>query len=84
MADPLALIAERAAAAMEALTPDAASPDAGPPDPVVRPSQHADAQVNGALGLAKRLGRPPREVATELATALFSRASSSSSKNPEP
>jgi arginyl-tRNA synthetase len=70
VADPLALIAERAAAAMEALTSDAASPDAGPPDPVVRPSQHADAQVNGALGLAKRLGRPPREVATELATAL--------------
>jgi arginyl-tRNA synthetase len=32
-------------------------------DPVVRPSDRADAQVNGALGLAKELGRPPREVA---------------------
>ena len=75
MADPLALIAERAAAAMAAISrdaggPDVGGPDAGGPDPVVRPSQHADAQVNGALGLAKRLGRPPREVATELATAL--------------
>ena len=32
-------------------------------DPVVRPSEHADAQANGALALAKRLGRNPREVA---------------------
>jgi len=36
---------------------------AGDPDPVVRPSEHADAQANGALPLAKALGRPPREVA---------------------
>lgn len=32
-------------------------------DPVVRPSDRADAQVNGALGVAKALGRQPREVA---------------------
>ncbi len=32
-------------------------------DPVVRPSDRADAQVNGALGVAKSLGRQPREVA---------------------
>jgi arginyl-tRNA synthetase len=32
-------------------------------DPVVRASEHADAQANGALALAKHLGRPPREVA---------------------
>ncbi|MGH9134798.1 MAG: arginine--tRNA ligase [Ilumatobacteraceae bacterium] len=32
-------------------------------DPVVRPSDRADAQVNGALPLAKALGRNPREVA---------------------
>jgi arginyl-tRNA synthetase len=32
-------------------------------DPVVRPSDRADAQVNGALALAKELGRNPREVA---------------------
>ena len=32
-------------------------------DPVVRPSDHADVQINGALALAKRVGRPPRDVA---------------------
>ena len=32
-------------------------------DPVVRPSDRADAQVNGALPLAKQLGVNPREVA---------------------
>ena len=34
-------------------------------DPVVRPSDHADAQANGALALAKQLGRNPREVADD-------------------
>jgi arginyl-tRNA synthetase len=34
-----------------------------PADPVVRPSDRADAQVNGALPLAKRLGSNPREIA---------------------
>ncbi|MEY2975216.1 MAG: arginyl-tRNA synthetase [Actinomycetota bacterium] len=33
------------------------------PDPVVRPSDRADLQVNGALPLAKQLGRSPRDVA---------------------
>ena len=32
-------------------------------DPVLRPSDHADFQANGALALAKRLGRQPRELA---------------------
>ena len=37
----------------------------------LRPSQHADLQVDGALALARLLGRPPREVAEEvLARAL--------------
>ncbi|QRN80898.1 MAG: arginine--tRNA ligase [Nocardiopsis sp. BM-2018] len=35
-------------------------------DPVVRPSDHADAQVNGSLPLAKRLGTNPRELAARL------------------
>jgi arginyl-tRNA synthetase len=35
-------------------------------DPVVRPSDRADAQVNGALALAKELGRAPRDVAQQL------------------
>ena len=34
-------------------------------DPVVRPSDHADAQVNGALALAKRLGLKPRDIAQQ-------------------
>ena len=32
-------------------------------DPVVRPSDRADAQVNGALAMAKQIGRNPRELA---------------------
>jgi arginyl-tRNA synthetase len=39
-------------------------------DPLIRPSQHADFQANVALSLARRLGRPPREVAAELARSL--------------
>ncbi|MGH9121552.1 MAG: arginine--tRNA ligase, partial [Acidimicrobiales bacterium] len=36
-------------------------------DPVLRPSTRpgVDFQANGALALAKRLGRPPREIAAE-------------------
>jgi len=34
-----------------------------PADPTVRPSDHADAQVNGALPLAKKVGANPRELA---------------------
>jgi arginyl-tRNA synthetase len=39
-------------------------------DTAARPSEHADAQVNVALGLAKRVGKNPREVAQQLAEAL--------------
>jgi arginyl-tRNA synthetase len=39
-------------------------------DPLVRPSDKADLQANLAMGLAKRLGRPPREVAAKLAAAI--------------
>jgi arginyl-tRNA synthetase len=35
-------------------------------DPVLRPSDHADFQANGALALAKRLGRNPRDLAAEI------------------
>ncbi|MDA0371931.1 MAG: arginine--tRNA ligase [Actinomycetota bacterium] len=57
MADPLVTLAARLQPAFDAV--------AGRPgvDPVVRPSDRADAQANGALALAKELGRPPREVA---------------------
>ncbi len=39
-------------------------------DPVLRPSQFADLQCNAPLALAKRVGMPPREVATRLVAAL--------------
>lgn len=35
-------------------------------DPVVRPSDRADAQVNGALPLAKQIGSNPREIAQQV------------------
>jgi arginyl-tRNA synthetase len=39
-------------------------------DPLIRPSQFADFQANVALPLAKRLDRPPREVASALVAHL--------------
>ena len=45
-------------------------PDFGDADPLIRPSSFADFQANVALPLGKRLGRPPREVAAELAARL--------------
>jgi arginyl-tRNA synthetase len=59
MADPLELLSRRFADAFAALA-------GSPVDPVVRPSEHADAQVNGALSVAKALGRPPRDVANDV------------------
>ncbi|MFZ4810483.1 MAG: arginine--tRNA ligase [Ilumatobacteraceae bacterium] len=60
MADPLVTVAQLLAPAFARV----AGADA---DPVVRPSDRADAQANGALAVAKALGRNPREVATEVA-----------------
>jgi arginyl-tRNA synthetase len=39
-------------------------------DPLIRPSGFADYQSNVAMSLAKRLGRPPREVAELITNAL--------------
>ena len=39
-------------------------------DPVLRPSQYADVQVNAALALAKRAKRAPRDVAAAIVEAL--------------
>jgi arginyl-tRNA synthetase len=39
-------------------------------DPLIRPSSYADAQANVAMSLAKRLGRPPRDVAAALVAHL--------------
>ena len=57
MSDPLLLVSEL-------LTPvfaEIAGRDGA--DPTVRPSDRADAQVNGALPLAKQIGSNPREIA---------------------
>jgi arginyl-tRNA synthetase len=45
-------------------------PEYSDADPLIRPSAFADFQANAALPLAKRVGRPPREVAAELAARL--------------
>ena len=66
MADPQQVLAQRVHDAIVA----SFGPDFGNADPVIRPSSFADFQANVALPLAKRLGRPPREVAAELASRL--------------
>jgi arginyl-tRNA synthetase len=63
MTDPQQALTQLMAAALAA----AFGPDYAGADPLVRPSQFADYQSNAALPLAKRLNRPPREVAAELA-----------------
>ena len=60
MADPILLLAARLQPAFDAV---AGAPGA---DPVVRPSDRADAQANGALPLAKVLGRTPRDIAEDV------------------
>jgi len=57
MPDPIATISDL-------LAPVFAELNGGEPaDPTVRPSDRADAQINGALPLAKRIGSNPREIA---------------------
>src|SRR6516162_2590657 len=66
MADPQQVLARRVHDAIVA----SFGPDFGDADPLIRPSSFADFQANVALPLGKRLGRPPREVAAELAARL--------------
>jgi len=66
MTDVAAVVVERVAALVARLHPQVA----GDLDTAARPSEHADAQVNVALGLAKQLGKNPREVAQQLADQL--------------
>ena len=63
MADPQQLLAQRVHDAIVA----SFGPDFAGADPLIRPSSFADFQANVALPLGKRLGRPPREVAADLA-----------------
>src|SRR5580658_1964255 len=62
MADVASALTERLAAAFSAVRAGA--------DPVLRPSERADFQANGAIGLAKSLGRDPRAVAGEIVAVL--------------
>ncbi|HMD22699.1 MAG TPA: arginine--tRNA ligase [Streptosporangiaceae bacterium] len=66
MSDPQQVLAQRVHDAIVA----SFGPDFGDADPLIRPSSFADFQANVALPLGKRLGRPPREVAAELASHL--------------
>jgi arginyl-tRNA synthetase len=66
MTDPQQALAQLVSGALAA----AFGPDYADADPVIRPSQFADYQSNVALSLAKRLSRPPRDIATELASHL--------------
>jgi arginyl-tRNA synthetase len=66
MADPQDVLAERVRAALAA----AFGAEHADADPVIRSSTFADYQANVALPLAKKLGRPPRDVAAEIASHL--------------
>ncbi len=63
MADPLVIVADLLAPAFAAVAGEDGV------DPVVRPSDRADAQANGALALAKQLGRKPHDVAEDVVAA---------------
>jgi arginyl-tRNA synthetase len=62
MADVASLLTERLAQAFGTLAAGA--------DPILRASERADFQANGALGLAKSLGRDPRAVAAAVVEVL--------------
>ena len=62
MADPRDVLAQRVSAALGA----AFGPGYEDADAVIRPSSFADYQSNAALPLAKKLGRPPRDIAADI------------------
>ena len=66
MADPRDVLAQRVSAALGA----AFGPEYEAADPVIRPSSFADYQSNAALPLAKKLGRPPRDIAADIVRQL--------------
>ena len=61
MPDVSRILEERLQEAFETIAPGA--------DPVLRVSDRADFQANGALALAKQVGRPPQDVAREVVEA---------------
>ncbi|GAB3886950.1 arginine--tRNA ligase [Terrabacter terrigena] len=66
MVSPLVALTPKVQSAIAAALGD----DFREADPVLRPSQFADVQVNAALALAKKVGMPPREVASKIVDAL--------------
>jgi arginyl-tRNA synthetase len=62
MADPQQVLGARVRDALVS----AYGADYADADPLIRPSSFADAQSNVALPLAKRLGKPPRDIAAEI------------------
>ncbi len=66
MADPELVLARLVSSALS----DALGAEYSDADPLIRPSQFADFQANAALSLARRLGRPPREMAADVAAQL--------------
>jgi len=63
MLDPSSVLDQRLRAAFDAVAPGA--------DPVLRVSDRADFQANGALALGKELGVPPRQVAEQVVAAAL-------------
>src|SRR3984957_16893554 len=61
MPDAASVLLQRLQAAFDTIAPGA--------DPVLRASDRADFQANGALPLGKAVGRPPRQVAEEVVAA---------------
>jgi arginyl-tRNA synthetase len=61
MPDAASVLLQRLQAAFDTIRPGA--------DPVLRASDRADFQANGALPLGKEVGRPPRQVAEEAVAA---------------
>jgi arginyl-tRNA synthetase len=55
-------------------------PEYADADPLVRPSDFADYQSNAALGLSKRVGRPPRDIAGPVADRLTAAAAIASAE----
>src|SRR5438045_3690876 len=65
LVDPFLPLRDRVLAAVRAAFPEAEGPDAA-----LHRSVHADYQADVALALARRLGKPPREVAAAVAARL--------------
>ena len=63
MSDPIVALTDLLTPVFDEIAGPDVVAESGHQDPTVRPSDHADAQINGALPIAKRIGANPREVA---------------------